>query len=195
MKCMKFERIVTSWLGIVGVVASFGIPLPALACTADIHQGDVPGGIPEHPPFANCPSGVACGRCGSCVVGCGFCFADPKGQSCATGADCPSVQLPFSTCFADPAWDPDASASDGSPADNATGITQTDAGNAIIPPSSPASNACSAGTRPGNGATLLGLIGAVGCFALRRRRPSVSTQRERHLALAIALAEADTEID
>ncbi len=137
---------------------------PAAACVKDVAIGsdvahDTDG---DHPPFAVCPSGVACGRCGQCSD-CGFCQADPKGAPCEKASDCPNqlgYYVPFATCFADPAFDPDAAVADGVSADAAIG------GTALPPPQS--ANACSASRRPGSGASGLVVL-AVVCLLARRR--------------------------
>ena len=125
---VRLVAAVASW--------SFLAAVPASACVKDVQSGDAspPHDTDgDHPPFAACPVGVACGRCGTCSD-CDFCFASPKGAPCATGNDCAvsGYWTPFPTCFADPAYNPDA-------------IVVGDAAASVPTPMSPSSSACHAG--------------------------------------------------
>ena len=160
----------------LGLLAAAAVASPVSACVQDVAIGvdssadvahDTDG---DHPPVAICPAGIACGRCGECSD-CSFCIVNPQGAPCEKASDCPQqggTYLPFSTCFTDPAWNPDATTGETQVGDSATGITQRDASDAVPPPMSPASNACNASARASEGA--VGLLWlAFACVMARRR--------------------------
>ncbi len=160
----------------LGLLVAAAVASPAPACVQDVAIGadgsadmahDTDG---DHPPIAVCAAGVACGRCGECSD-CGFCIVNPQGAPCEKASDCPQqggTYMPFSTCFADPAWNPDAMATETQVGDSATGITQRDASDAATPPMSPATNACNASARASHGAVGLLLLALI-CLLARRR--------------------------
>lgn len=144
---------------------------PAAACVQDVGPGGADAGSTSiHPAFAVCLPGVACGRCGSCND-CAECTADPKGKACIPGDNCGytgGYSLPFSPCFADPAYSSDAVDSAGLDADGASPVVAPEASGDASAGDARGSAGCSAGGRGTSAGAALGLWVALGAVWARR---------------------------